>query len=124
DTAAPTVPTNLAGTAASMSQINLTWTASTDNVAVTGYKVYRNGTEVATTATASFNDTGLALSTSYSYAVAAFDAAGNTSAQTTAISVTTLGDTAAPSVPTNLAGTAVSMSQINLTWTASTDNVA
>ena len=123
DTSAPSVPTNLAGNAVSSSQINLTWTASTDNVGVTGYKVFRNGSQIATTATPGYSDTGLALGTQYSYAVAAYDAAGNTSAQTTAINVTTQGDTIAPSVPANLAGNGVSISQINLTWTASTDNV-
>jgi chitodextrinase len=123
DTTAPSVPTNLAGNAVSSTQITLTWTASTDNVAVTGYKVFRNGSQIATTATPGYADSGLTLSTSYSYAVAAFDAAGNTSAQTTAINVTTLGDTTPPSVPTNLAGNALSSSQITLTWTASTDNV-
>ncbi|MDQ5922811.1 MAG: Beta helix protein, partial [Patescibacteria group bacterium] len=51
DTTAPTVPTNLAGTATSSSQINLSWTASTDAVGVTGYKIYRNGTQIATSTT-------------------------------------------------------------------------
>jgi chitodextrinase len=124
DATPPSVPTNLAGGAVSSSRINLTWTASTDNVGVTGYKVFRNGSQIATTATPGYGDTGLSLNTSYSYAVAAFDAAGNTSAQTATINLTTLGDTTAPSVPTNLAGNAVSSSQITLTWTASTDNVA
>jgi chitodextrinase len=123
DTTAPSAPTNLAGSAASSSQINLTWTASTDNVGVTGYKVFRNGTQIATPATPGYSDTNLTPATAYSYAVAAVDAAGNTSTQTTPITVTTQNDTTAPSVPTNLAGSGVSSSQINLTWTASTDNV-
>jgi len=123
DATAPSVPSNLQGTGASASQINLTWTASTDNVGVTGYRVYRNGSQIGTTAGASYSDTGLSEVTSYSYRVAAYDAAGNTSAQCTAVAVSTL-DATAPSVPTNLQAAVVSTSRIDLTWTASTDNVA
>jgi len=123
DATAPSVPTNLQGTGASASQVNLTWTASTDNVGVTGYRVYRNGSQVGTTASASYSDTGLSEVTSYSYRVAAYDAAGNTSSQCTAVAVSTL-DATAPSVPTNLQATVVSTSRIDLSWTASTDNVA
>jgi hypothetical protein len=71
DTTPPTAPTNLSGTAVSTSQINLTWTASTDNVGVAGYKVFRNGTP----SVSSFSDAGLAASTAYSYTIAAYDAA-------------------------------------------------
>jgi chitodextrinase len=90
DTTPPSIPTNLSGTVISSSQINLTWTASTDNVAVTGYKVFRNGTQVGTSAAASYSDTGLAASTVYSYTVGAYDAAGNNSAQSASINTITL----------------------------------
>ena len=70
-------------------QINLTWTASTDNVAVTGYNVYRGGTKVGSVAATSYCDTGLAPSTTYSYTVAAYDAAGNLSGQSSPASATT-----------------------------------
>jgi hypothetical protein len=90
DTTPPTTPTNLSGAGVSPTQINLTWTASTDNVAVTGYKIYRNGTQVGTSATNSYSDTNLTPATYYTYTVSAYDAAGNTSAQTAAIRVTTL----------------------------------
>lgn len=89
DTQAPTVPTNLAAGALSSSQINLTWTVSSDNVAVTGYDVYRNGSKVGTSASASYIDTGLSASTMYSYNIDAFDAAGNKSAQTSSVSAST-----------------------------------
>jgi fibronectin type 3 domain-containing protein len=79
----PTPPGNVAATAASESRIDLTWTAASDDVAVTGYRVYRNGssTPAATLpATArSYADTGLAAGTTVSYAVRAVDAAGNES---------------------------------------------
>ncbi len=122
DTQAPTVPTNLAATAVSGTRIDLTWTASTDNIGVTGYKIYRGGTQIGTSATASYSDTTCQSYTSYTYTVAAYDAAGNTSAQSTSASATTL-DATAPSVPTGLAATATSPTQVNLSWTASTDNV-
>ena len=89
DTQAPSVPTGLTATAASSSQINLSWSASTDNVGVTGYNIYRGGTKISTSASTTFQDGGLAASTTFSYTVAAFDAAGNTSAQSTAASANT-----------------------------------
>jgi chitodextrinase len=89
DVIAPTVPSGLSSTAVSSSQINLSWTASTDNVAVTGYKIYRGGVQVAITATNSYSDSNLTASTAYSYTVAAFDAAGNNSVQSSSASATT-----------------------------------
>ncbi|MBI1942036.1 MAG: hypothetical protein HYS35_00095 [Betaproteobacteria bacterium] len=128
DTQAPTVPTGLAGSAVSSTQINLTWNASTDNVGVTGYYVYLDNVALATTATTSFTHTGLTAGTSYSYRVSAYDAVPNHSAWTaTPVAVTTPpaapADTQAPTVPTGLVGTAVSSSRIDLTWNPSTDNV-
>jgi chitodextrinase len=124
DAIPPTVPGGLTAAAVSL-QINLSWTASTDNVGVTGYKIFRNGVQIATTSSLTYADAGLLPLTLYSYAVAAYDAAGNTSAQSTVVSASTLAapDTQAPTVPTGLAGTAVSSSQINLSWIPSTDNV-
>jgi hypothetical protein len=89
DTTAPSIPTNLIATATSSTQVNLTWTASTDNVGVTGYKIFRNGTQVNTSTTNSYSDTNLTPSTTYSYTVLANDAAGNNSSQSTASSATT-----------------------------------
>jgi chitodextrinase len=96
DTTAPSVPASLTATAGASSQINLNWTASTDPVVagqttsgLAGYKIYRNGTEIATSTTTSYFNTGLTPSTTYSYMVAAYDGAGNTSAQSAAKSATT-----------------------------------
>src|SRR6266480_1413813 len=87
DTQAPTRPSNLTATAVSGSQINLSWTASTDNVGVTGYPVERcqgvgctSFAPIVTAAGTTYNDVGLAANTSYSYRVRATDAAGNPSA--------------------------------------------
>ncbi|GAA5051685.1 chitinase [Thermocatellispora tengchongensis] len=91
DTSAPTVPGNLRSTAATSSSVSLAWNASTDNVGVTGYEVYRGGTLVTTTGgtATTYTDTGLAASTTYTYTVRARDAAGNRSAASNQISVTT-----------------------------------
>ncbi len=119
----PSVPTNLTAVAVSTSQINLAWTASTDDIAVTSYKIYRDGgaAPIAAPTGTSYSNTGLVSSTTYSYAVSACDAAGNCSAQSTAVSATT-GDSQ-PTVPTNLTAVSVSISQVNLSWTASVDDV-
>ncbi len=126
DTTPPTAPTNLTATA-SGSQINLSWTASTDNVGVTGYRVERcQGTgcttfaQIATPTGTTYSDTGLATGI-YSYRVRATDAAGNLSTYSNVASAT-ITDTTPPTAPTNLTAT-VSSTQINLSWTASTDNV-
>ncbi|WP_338496232.1 discoidin domain-containing protein [Streptomyces sp. SJL17-4] len=89
DTTAPSVPGGLRSTGTSASTVSLAWNASTDNVGVTGYDVYRNGALVGTATSASYTDSGLAASTSYSYTVKARDAAGNVSGASTALSVTT-----------------------------------
>lgn len=125
DTQAPSVPTNLTATTLSSSQINLSWTSSIDNVGVTSYKVYRGGSLVETRTTTTFGNSGLSASTSYSYTVAACDAAGNCSAQSSSVSATTSAapDTQAPTAPTGLTATAVSSSQISLSWTSSIDAV-
>jgi hypothetical protein len=102
DTTPPTVPTGLTATAISSSQINLSWTASTDNVGVTGYNVYRAGVKVGTTPSTSYLDGGLNASTSYTYNVSAFDAAGNTSAQSAGASATTQAASSGGGIPSAL----------------------
>ena len=132
DTSAPSTPANLIATATSSSQINLSWTASTDNVAVSGYQIERcqgagcsNFSALTTVTTTSYSNTGLTASTPYSYRVRAIDGAGNTSGYSNVSSASTPAapDTTAPTAPTNLSATPVSSSSINLSWTASTDNV-
>ena len=101
DTSPPTAPTGLTAAAVSSAQINLAWSASSDDVGVTGYKVVRNGTQVGTPTTTSYQDTGLAPSTTYTYTVSAVDAAGNTSPPSTASATTAAAppvDTTPPSV--------------------------
>ena len=130
DTQAPTAPANVVASASSGTQINVSWTASTDNVGVTGYLIERcQGTgcttfaQVGTATSATFSNTGLTNGTSYSYRVRATDAANNLSAYSATATATTT-DTAAPTAPSALTATGASPTQINLSWTASTDNVA
>jgi hypothetical protein len=89
DTEAPSVPQNLSATAVSSSQIDLSWDASTDNVGVTGYSLYRDNVLVGTSLTNAYSDTGLAAGTLYQYEVSAFDAASNESARSAPASATT-----------------------------------
>ncbi len=98
DTTSPSIPTSLSATAVSTSQINLTWTASTDNIGVTGYRIYRGGTQIATSTTTSYSNTGLSASTTYTYTITAYDAANNESSQSNQASATTQTppDTTAP----------------------------
>lgn len=122
DATPPTVPASLAASAVSSSAINLTWTASTDNVAVAGYQIFRCSSaactpnvQVATSTTASFSDTGLTASTSYSYRLKAYDAAGNFSAFSTAATASTQAP-AGPVISAISAG-GVSQTAATISWT-------
>lgn len=125
DVTPPTAPTGLTATAASPTTINLSWTASTDNIGVTSYKVFRDAapSPIASVVGTTFSDTGLAPSTAHSYTVMASDAVGNLSPASNTATATTPADTVAPSAPTNLTATAPNSTTVNLSWTASTDNV-
>jgi len=122
DTQPPTTPGNLVATPSGSTSIALSWSASTDNVGVSGYRVSRNGSQVATVSGTTWTDSGLAVGTSYTYSVVAYDAAGNVSPAASAVG-TTGPDTQAPSTPGNLVGTPMSSTTAALSWTASTDNV-
>ncbi len=101
DTQAPSVPTNLTATAASTTSIQLNWTASTDNVAVTGYKVYRNGSLAGNASATSYLDSaGLSPNTSYNYEVSAVDAVPNESGKCMAVARATLSVPPGPSTVT------------------------
>ncbi|PKP40109.1 MAG: hypothetical protein CVT96_10425, partial [Bacteroidetes bacterium HGW-Bacteroidetes-13] len=125
DTTQPTVPTGLAASNITTSSVVLTWNASTDDVAVTAYEVFRDGVSIGTTGSLTFTASGLAPATTYSFTVAAKDAANNTSAQSTALPVTTLAgtpDTTPPSVPTGLSASNITSSTATVSWNASTDD--
>jgi len=131
DTTPPTPPTGLNASVVNSSQINLLWTAATDSVGVTGYRVWRcqgsscsNFAQLATVTSTSYGDSGLTASTTYRYRIQAVDAAGNVSSDSNIVSATTPGvpDVTPPSAPTALSATAAGANQINLAWTAATDN--
>src|SRR5262249_20338859 len=127
----PSAPGTLTVTASGSTQINLGWGAATDDVGVTGYRVERCAgagcsafAQIATPTATSFSDTGLAAGTSYSYQVRASDAAGNLGGYSNVASATTtIPDTTPPSAPPTLSATAASATQIDLSWTAATDNI-
>jgi chitodextrinase len=126
DTQPPSAPGSLSASATSATSAHLSWTASTDNVGVTGYRVFRGATQVGTTTgSTTFDDTGLSGSTSYAYTVKAVDAAGNLSAASNTANVTTPAppDTQAPTAPGSLSASATASTNVHLTWNASTDNV-
>lgn len=120
DTTPPTVPTGLTATPGN-AQVALSWTASTDAVGVTSYKVRRGGTVVGTPTGTSYTDTGLTNGTTYSYTVSALDAAANESAQTSAVTATPAAVNTVPGAPTGLTATAGN-AQAVLAWTAPASN--
>ncbi len=125
DTVAPTAPT-LTASGTTSTTTNLSWSGATDNIAVTGYDVFRNGSLIGSTAATTFAVTGLLNSTTYSFTVKSKDAAGNVSPDSNSVSVTTLTpapDTIAPTAPT-LTSSGTTLTSTNLSWTGATDNVA
>jgi hypothetical protein len=115
DSTSPTVPSGVTAAAASGSQIVVRWSASTDNMGVTGYKVYRNNAVVATLNALSYTDSGLTPATTYSYRVSAIDAAGNESGLSTAASVTT------PAIPapviSGVTSASITTASARIQWT-------
>ena len=124
DTSPPSTPTGLAVSGVTQTAMTLSWNASSDNVGVTGYRLYLNGSQVGTSLTTSYLFSALSCGTSSTLGVAAVDAAGNLSA------IATLGqqtaacpDTTPPSAPGTVSASAVSSSEIDLSWAAATDNI-
>jgi chitodextrinase len=102
DTTPPSVPSDLTATALSSSQIKLTWTAAIDDVAVAGYRILRDSAMIASVAGGTgYVDGPLAATTTYTYSVSAYDAAGNNSAQSVNTSATTLESSGQRSYVTN-----------------------
>ena len=124
DGTAPSAPGSLGATAVSGSEIDLSWSAASDNIGVTEYRIFRDGSQVGTVGgnTTTYNDTGLASFVQYAYTVRAVDAAGNVSVDSNQASAKTF-DTTAPTAPTGLTATSPTATQVNLSWTAATDNV-
>ncbi len=125
DTEAPSIPQNLLATSTGTSGISLSWNPSTDNKAVTGYDVFQNGTKITTVTGTTYSPAGLTKGQLYYFHVRARDAASNTSAksnQSVAYAGTGFGTPVGPAAPANLAATASSYEQINLTWQDKSNN--
>ncbi len=124
DTQPPSPPHGLALSVATQTSVTLAWSASTDNVGVTGYGAYLGGERIGTTSSTSYTFTGLACGTSYTVGVDAYDAAGNGSAQAAAtVSTSPCTDTRPPSQPASLAMAGRTSMSISLTWSAASDDV-
>ena len=131
DRSSPTTPTNLAITAVTQTSVSLTWSPSTDNSGKFSYKVritnlnnsaYNSLATVSQTST-SYTATYLATNSSYRFSVYAVDGSGNQSADSNIVNANTLADTTPPTAPV-LEATILAPSQVQLTWTKSTDNVS
>jgi chitodextrinase len=126
DSTAPSMPSGLVATTTTSTTVALKWNAATDNAGgsgIAGYDVLRGGASIATTAGTSFTVTGLAPNTAFSFSVRARDNAGNVSAASPAIAVTTspaANCTTLPTAPTGLAASGVTSTSVNLAWNAST----
>lgn len=123
DIIAPSAPV-LSSSGLTSSSVNLSWSLSTDNVGVVGYNVYQNGVLKSSVAGTSLAISGLSPSTAYSFYVRAKDAAGNLSANSNIVSVTTLSlaDVTPPSASV-LSAFGTTKTTTNLSWSASSDNV-
>ncbi len=125
DTTLPSVPATLAAVAVSDTEVDLSWQPSVDNIGVSGYRVWRDGVEIATTGATGFSDAGLLADTEYTYQVEAFDAAGNLSGLSAPASATTLFfDDEPPTVPIITEATVISPTSAQLFWSPSVDNLA
>ena len=124
DTVAPTAAT-LSASGTTQTATSLSWSGATDNVAVTGYDIYKDGVLLASTASTTYAVSGLTASTTYVFTIKAKDAAGNISVASNAVNVTTLApvaDTTAPTAPT-LSASGTTSTTTNLSWTGATDTV-
>jgi endonuclease I len=122
DDQAPTVPSNITLSTITTSTMSVSWEASTDNIAVTKYEVYANGTLNGETENTNYTITGLNSNTDYAVTVLAKDIANNKSGQSAAVNGTTLADNSAPSIPTDITVSSITGTSFKVDWTASTDN--
>jgi beta-glucanase (GH16 family)/uncharacterized protein YjdB/chitodextrinase len=128
DSQPPTAPSALTSPSKTNNSVSLSWTGSTDNVAVTGYEVFVNSetTPRVTVTTTTATIPGLAANTAYAFRVRAKDAVPNYSGYSNTLTVTTSNttDTTPPTTPSGLASPSKTNSSVSLAWTGSTDNVA
>ena len=122
DTEAPSIPTNLSTANITTFSVDLSWTAATDNVAVTSYDVFVDGNLKTNTSNTSVTISGLNSNTNYTLTVIAKDLANNKSNESSPINVTTLQDTEAPSTPTNITVSNETGTSFIVSWSEAIDN--
>ena len=124
DTEAPSTPTELTATLASPTQIDLNWSAATDNTEVTGYTIYRDGAPISSVSGSelSFSDLDLSPSFTYTYSISAFDAQGNFSALSNEVMISTP-ENEPPSTPEILSAEDNGPTHVVISWSPSTDNI-
>lgn len=123
DSQSPTAPGDLAASSVTFTSAALTWESSTDNVGIKGYEVYCNEKKIASTTATHYECKKLTPGTAYTFCIKAYDKAYNYSAQSNRISVNTLSDKTAPSLPVELRISSVTVTEVNLTWQPASDNV-
>ena len=122
DTEAPSIPTNLSTANITTFSVDLSWTAATDNVAVTSYDVFVDGNLKTNTSNTTVTISGLNSNTTYTLTVIAKDLANNKSNESSPINVTTLQDTEAPSTPTNITVSNETGTSFIVSWSEAIDN--
>ncbi|CAM4311827.1 GlcNAc-binding protein A [Bacillus albus] len=126
DTEAPSIPNGLQAQKVTANSIELTWNASTDNVGVKGYQVFRNGEMIDTVPGTHFINKQLQPSMEYTYTVKAVDAAGNVSKESEALTLKATveaPDKEAPTQPKGLHSMGTTASSVDLMWSPSDDNI-
>jgi len=124
DTETPTTPTNVVASNETSSTIQITWTASSDNIGVTQYRIYIDAVLSAQTTEANFKITNLQPGTSYNIQIEARDRINNKSEKSNLITATTTSDTTAPSVPSNITASNISGTGFKINWDTATDDTA
>lgn len=123
DNQAPSVPIDLKAASVTETEINLSWSPSSDNVKVQGYEIFCNGSKIKTTGKTTYCISGLIPGKIYQYAIKAVDSVGNTSGASKALVITTKKDILAPTIPTYLKANSIKNSSVSLSWNASSDNI-
>jgi chitodextrinase len=125
DTTKPSAPSALSAQVQTGPKVALSWTGSSDNVGVAGYRIYRGDQQIGTSSTTTYTDSSVSAGSSYTYTVRGYDAAGNVSdpSNSAAVSIPGGGDTTSPSAPPSFGVTTFTRTDITVAWNASTDNV-
>lgn len=122
DTTAPSAPAGLKAVSVSVSEISLTWSPASDNIAVKSYDIIRDGIKIGTSSKTSYISKGLFPDKTYTYTVRASDISGNQSTCSLPLDITTARDSQAPSAPSELKAAVVKGSSVTLSWAAAKDN--